>query len=196
MRVSCLFSSESVAWARRTVARFIRKALIGSLCLNDNEDICRNSGHRFRPTGPYSDIWKQISGDQNTRALTLARRGVKPWSEEGFAGWEEEPLRYEQVPTGHRSQRSRICNQQQVALNPPLPSPPVTPRLIPDAGAVPPVWTRVSVVISVMEGSGGGVRVEQREGCKLSSRVLAFAERCSTRSLIQPHVSGLASSIL
>lgn len=73
-------------WARRTVARFIRKALIGSLCLNDNEDICRNSGHRFRTTGPYSDIWKQISGDQNTRALTLAGRGVKPWGEEGFAG--------------------------------------------------------------------------------------------------------------
>lgn len=90
------------------------------------------------------------------------------------------------------NQRSRLCNQQQGALNPPLSSPRVTPQLNTDAG----VCTCVSIVISVMEGRGGGLRGEQREGGKLSSRVCSFAERCSTCSLIEARTSGLARSLL
>lgn len=80
---------------------------------------------------------------------------------------------------------SRVSNQQQVALHPPPPPARVPPRLNPDAGA------------ACVHGHrcDGGVGVERREGCKLSSRVLSFAERCTTCFLIEPHMSGLASSL-
>lgn len=124
-------------------------------CLNDNEDICRNSGHQLRPTGPYSDIWKQMSRDQKARALTRPSLGEELSPGAGGTGGaggaggagRKSPVSYDQVPTGLCvSQSSRVCYQQQVPLNPPLPSPRVTPRLNTDAGAVPPVWTCVSVV--------------------------------------------------
>lgn len=96
------------------------------------------------------------------------------------------------------NQRSRVCNQQQVALNPPLPSPRVTPRLNTDAGAVPAVWTCVDVCVhghKCDRGKRRRVRVEQREGCKLSSTAVSFAERCSTCSLTEPLMSGRASNM-
>lgn len=70
VRVSCWFSPQSGALGLADPGQTHHK---GSLCLNDNEDICRSSGHGFRPSGPDSDIWKQICRDQNARARTRAR---------------------------------------------------------------------------------------------------------------------------
>lgn len=75
-----------------------------------------------------------------------------------------------------------------------LSSPRVTPQLNTDAG----VCTCVSIVISVMEGRGGGLRGEQREGGKLSSRVCSalqymFANRgVHVGTGTQPSVRDLA----